>query len=370
QNKPTEGRKLVEEARSRKPKQIEFHTALAGLCLREGDSKGAFAVLQQAEQQAGDNVELRSAWAWYWVNERVAAPLPEASKALANLVQDLDKFPPEGRLRLLEEVSAACNRVGDGRQALALWDQLARQPQCQNDLRVQFGLAELALQVGDDTLVRRGLDEVQRIEGGAGTSWRLGEALRLVRRSGDAEALQAARAHLDAAAAARPGWITLHVARAELEERAGRTEPALNEYREAINRGDRSPRVVRRMVELLNKRQRFREAAQIIREMKRQAPLSEELQRLEVDVALRNHGASSPVERALDLVNPDSNGYREALWLGQVLSESGQRREQAERHLRRAVELGQNVPETWVVLVEFLAARRRFEQAEAEIAKA
>src|SRR5262249_26142230 len=180
----------------------------------------------------------------------------------------------------------------------------------------------------------------------------------------------AARAHLDAAAAARPGWITLHVARAELEERAGRTEPALNEYREAINRGDRSPRVVRRMVELLNKRQRFREAAQIIREMKRQAPLSEELQRLEVDVALRNHDASSAVQRALELVNPDSNDYRDALWLGQVLSESGQRPEQAERHLRRAVELGQNVPETWVVLVEFLAARRRFEQAEAEIAKA
>src|SRR5262249_61035114 len=113
----------------------------------------------------------------------------------------------------------------------------------------------------------------------------------------------------------------LHVARAELEERAGRTEPALNEYREAINRGDRSPRVVRRMVELLNKRQRFREAAQIIREMKRQAPLSEELQRPEVDVALRNHQASSAVQRALELVNPDSNDYRDALWLAPLPSQ-------------------------------------------------
>lgn len=370
QNNVPEARKLIEEARAKKPKQIEFHTALAGLCLRQGDPKGTLRVLEEAEKQTGDSVALRLAWVWYWVNDRIAGAQKGTSEALAKLVRDLDKFPPEGRLRLLEEVSAACNRIGDGKQALALWEQLARQPACQNDLRVQFGLAELALQIGDDGLVRRGLDEVQRIEGGQGTLWRLGEALQLIRRSGDPVALQKARAHLDAAASARPGWIAVHVARAELEERAGRTEPALNEFREAINLGDRSPRVVRRMVELLNKRQRFREAGEVIRQLKKQAPLSEELQRLEVDVALHNRESGNAVQHALELVNPDSNDYRDALWLGQVLSESGQRPEQAERHLRRAVELGQNVPETWVVLIEFLASQRHMDQAESEIAKA
>src|SRR5262249_55610650 len=156
---------------------------------------------------------------------------------------------------------------------------------------------------------------------------------------------QQARNRLDAAAAARPGWIAVHVARAELEERLGKIEQALNEYRAAINLGDRSLRVVRRMVELLNNRQRFREASEVIRQLKKQAPLSDELRRLEVAVALRNHESASAVQRALELVNPDSSDYRDVLWLGQVLSESGQRPEQAERHLRRAVELGQNVPE-------------------------
>src|SRR5262249_20638377 len=181
-------------------------------------------------------------------------------------------------------------------------------------------------------------------------------------------------------AAAGPGWIAVHVARAELEEVAAvraepkeaafRSEQALHEYREAINLGDRSPRVVRRMLELLNRRQRFREAAEVIRKLKKQAPLSEELKRLEVDIALRNHEGGNAVQRALELVNPDSNDYRDALWLGQVLKESGQRPEQAERHLRRAVELGPTVPETWLALVDFLAFQHQLEQAEAEIAKA
>src|SRR5262249_11274242 len=101
-----------------------------------------------------------------------------------------------------------------------------------------------------------------------------------------------------------------------------------------------------------------------------QAPLSDELKRLEVGIALRNHQGSSAVQRALELVNPDSNDYKDALWLGQVLKESGQRPEQAERHLRRAVELGPSVPETWIALVDFLAFQHRLDQAEAEIVKA
>jgi tetratricopeptide (TPR) repeat protein len=370
QDKQEEARRLVEEARARKPKQIEYHTVLAGLALRRNDAKAAAEILKQAEQQAGDSVELRQAWAWYLSNTRAADGTKEQLQSLVALVDDLDKFPAEGRARLLEDVSAACNRIGDGKEALTLWDQLAKQPLCRNDLRVQFGLAELALQIGDDALVRRGLDEVQRIEGGLGTLSRLGEALRLVRRVGDPAALQQAREYLDAAAAARPGWIAVHVARAELEERGGRPEQAMNEYGEAINLGDRSPRVVRRMLDLLNKRLRFREAAQVIRQLKKQAPLSEELKRLEVDIALRNHEGNNAIQRALELVNPDSNDYRDVLWLGQVLKESGQRPEQAERHLRRAVELGPNVPETWVALIEFLASQQQLEQAQAEIAKA
>jgi tetratricopeptide (TPR) repeat protein len=367
-----EARKLLEEARGRKPKQVELHTALAALCVRQGEVKTAAIVLDEAQQQAGDSAELRMARAWLWVNDRGAVKREDVSAALLELLRDREKFTPEDQLRLLEQVAGACNRLGDVKQALTLWDQLAQHPRCRNDLRVQFGLVELALQNGNDVLANRGLEEVQRIEGGQGTLWRFGEALRLIHRSqaDDQAALDQARSHLDAAASARPGWIAVHVARADLEERACRPDIALNQYWEAINLGERNPRTVRRMVELLNKRQRSRDAAQVIRTLKKKAPLSEDLRRLEVDVALRTHDAGNAVQRALELVNPDSSDYRDCLWLGQVLAESGQRPEQAERHLRRAVELAENVPETWVVLVEFLAARNRINDAVAAIEKA
>src|SRR5262249_31025916 len=96
----------------------------------------------------------------------------------------------------------------------------------------------------------------------------------------------------------------------------------------------------------------------------------EDLRRLEVAVALRMHDSNNAIERALELVKPDSTDYRDCLWLGQVLAESGQRPEQAERHLRRAVELADTLPETWVVLIEFLASRNRLDDAAAEIDKA
>jgi tetratricopeptide (TPR) repeat protein len=371
-NQLTEARKLLDEARAKKPKQIEFHTALAALCARQGESAAAEQILAEAEKQAGDSIELRLARAWHLVNDRSTAKREEASAALAGLLQNQDRFSSEDQRRLLEQVAAAYQYLGDSKQALALWDQLARQPACRNDLRVQFGLIELGLQDGNEASASRGLDEVRRIEGGQGTHWRFGEALRLLRRAqaGDAAALEQARGHLDAAASARPGWIAVHVARAELEEYAGRPEAALSQYRAAVDLGERNPRTIRRLVELYHKRQRSRDAALVIRQLKKQAPLSEDLRRLEVDVALRSHDNSNAIERALELVKPDSTDYRDCLWLGQVLAETGQRPEQAERHLRHAVELADTLPETWVVLIEFLAARNRLDDAAAEIDKA
>jgi tetratricopeptide (TPR) repeat protein len=371
-NQLDDARKLLEEARAKKPKQIEFHVALAALCTRQGDSKTAAQVLADAEKQAGDSVELRLARAWQWVTDRGTAKREETSAALAALSQNRERFSAEDQRRLLEQLAAAYQRLGDTKQALLLWDQLAQLPASRNDLRVQFGLVELGLQEGNDAIATRGLDEVRRIEGGEGTLWRFGEALRLLRRaqSGDAAAQEQARGHLDAVAGARPGWIAVHVARAQLEETAGRPDEALSQYQQAVNLGERDPRTIRRLVELYNKRQRSRDAAQVIRQLKKQAPLSEDLRRLEVAVALRTHDSSNAIERALELVKPDSNDYRDCLWLGQVLAESGQRPEQAERHLRRAVALAETLPETWVVLIEFLAARNRLDDAAAEIEKA
>jgi len=99
QNQIDEARQMVEEARERKPKQIEFHTALAGLCLRRNDPKAAAQVLKEAEQQAGDSVELRQAWAWYWSNNRGAKRVRSArrSRPRSGQIPARRPHPPAGR---------------------------------------------------------------------------------------------------------------------------------------------------------------------------------------------------------------------------------------------------------------------------------
>src|SRR5207249_5913859 len=100
---------------------------------------------------------------------------------------------------------------------------------------------------------------------------------------------------------------------------------------EVIHQGERNPRVIRRLVQLLHERRQYREAEEEIRHLQREAPLPSGLQRLAVDLCLRNQDYAGAVRLATSLVANDSPDYRDYLWLGQVLAASGQRLEEAEQ---------------------------------------
>src|SRR5262249_49510277 len=101
--------------------------------------------------------------------------------------------------------------------------------------------------------------------------------------------------------------------------------------------------------------------------LQKQAP-SADLTRLLVDISIRRQDFGSAASQALDAVPADSNNYHDHLWLGQVLATSGERAEEAEKHLRRAVELGGDKPESWLLLVQFLVNSKKREQAEGVLA--
>ena len=65
----------------------------------------------------------------------------------------------------------------------------------------------------------------------------------------------------------------------------------------------------------------------------------------------------------------DAKDYREQLWLGQVLA-TLDRRAEAEKVFRRAVELKADMPETWVHLVLFLARAKQTEAAKTVLQEA
>jgi tetratricopeptide (TPR) repeat protein len=367
---PEQAEQVLQQARDKEPKQVVLWTALATLAERQKDSTKAVQILDEAGQKVGDSVALRLAKARFWSNRKGA----EATTALLKLREGADKYTAEDQSRLWRGLAEAHYRLGDRDAARRLWEELAQQPRHKNDLRLRLLLFNLAQQSGDEATLTRLLGEIRAIEGGQGKFWRFCEATRLLGEAakGNRDVLEEARVHLDAVATRKPGWTVVLIAKARLEELRGNSEQAIANYRRAIDLGERSPRTVRQLVQLLYQRQRFDEADQEIRKLQKQSQqMSAELQRLAADVSLRNQDPIRAVEMALQAVSADSTDYRDHIWLGQVLAAGGEpRAREAEEHFRRAVELDGKAPEGWIALVRFLVGRNQTAEAEAVVARA
>ena len=58
QNKAEAAQKLLENARDKQPKKVELRVALADLALHEGQLDAARKVLDKADKELGDDVDL------------------------------------------------------------------------------------------------------------------------------------------------------------------------------------------------------------------------------------------------------------------------------------------------------------------------
>jgi tetratricopeptide (TPR) repeat protein len=345
-----QARDRLDQARDRQPSQVELWIALAHLAVSQGKPEAMLGVLDEARQQLGDRVELRLARTSYWGRRGGQ----EAPKALEQLGRDLDQFSAEDRLRLEDGLAGAFARLGDLDRAERLWTRVADQRP--DDLRTANLLLDLAFQTGDMDAVQRAVDRLRRIEGEDGTLWRYGEVgrLTLLVRRGDTKPLGAARLMLAEVARRRPEWSRVPLLEAEIAELEGNPERAIEAYVRAIDRGEREPRAIRRVVGLLNARRRFAEADRVVQKLLEQAPPSGTLGQLAAEMSLRHQDQQRALELASRAVSSDSKDYRDHLWLGQLYLATG-RRAEAGTALRRAVTLAGDAPETWVGYVEYLA---------------
>jgi cellulose synthase operon protein C len=365
--------KLEKSADDKAPRPVEVWAALAALEDSQAKPEAALALLDAAERQLGDRVELRLARARHWAGRNG----DEARKALDRLLSGADKFTAEEQQALLRGVATAYARVGATDEAQRLWDRLAEQRQ--DDLSVRIAQFDLALAAGNDAAVEPILQAMRGIEGEEGTVWRYARATHLLRtaKPGDAGALNEAEALLALVADRRPWWSRVALSQARVQDLRHKdlrkkTEAALPLYLRAIQLGERGPAVVGRAVELLSAAGRYPEAYELTRKLPREAeaPLSADLQKVVAAVSLQTgHDTERALELARKVVDRGSKDYREHLWLGRMLLLSGQRKE-AEPAFRRAVELAETTPEAWVALVEYLVGMDRKEDAEREIARA
>jgi tetratricopeptide (TPR) repeat protein len=359
------------EAEARKacaaaPKEPRYWLTLSALYERapKPDPAKAVATLDLAEKQLGDVVELRLARAAH----AVELPSAEARLQLRKLEENMDKFSVADQAKLATALAVVNYRIRQAKDALRLLRlAVERSP---SDLGIRQQFFDMAVLTGDDAAAANQVDELRRIEGEEGVMWRYEDAARKLQAAykGDASALPAARRQLAEIASRRPNWSRRLVLEGEIAELEGRTDLALENYQKAIDRGERSKRVIRRAVQFLANRRRTEEARQLLQKVIEQSSAGVgDLNRMLVEVSLSdNDSKQQSLEMVRAAVSPESKEYRDFLWLGQVLSSLGEKKE-AETAIRKALSLRQTAPECWTALVVLLADSGRKDEARAEL---
>lgn len=367
QEKYQQAEELLARAIQEKPAQeADLWVLRADLARRQKKPEQVQQILEAASKSMGDSVTLRLG------RVQMAQANPEqARQALQAAEKGMEKLPIEEQSKLLEGLAAAYFRLGDEAEARRLTERMALMPQHRGDSRLQLLLLDMALRAQDDAGVERALEALRTQENGTGTYTTYGLALREMGRARRLEssdknrdaALEEARRQLDKVARARPSWAPIHTARAEMYEIQGNLEQSIVELRQAMANGDNSPAVIQRLVRALLQRQRDNEADVELKKL--QGALiasSSELGKLAAIMALRKGDSVRAISLARNVVNGNNKDFRDQIWMARMQAAAG-KFDDAEKSLVEATKKTPNEPEPWVALVQFLAGRKREEEA-------
>jgi tetratricopeptide (TPR) repeat protein len=371
QNRLDRAEELLKQKTQERPKQVELWTALSDLYLRRKEGDKARAVLEEARNKLGDQVRVRLAWARY-----VVATEKHPAKPILSLADGAGRFSEEDQARLLSGLADAQFRADNLGAAYDLWHQLSELPSYRTNLRLRLLLFDLTLKLGNEKLMQQSLDDIRQVERSSGVFHRYGEALRLIWRARKAdaaertEALARARLLLNQVLSLRDNWPPVYLARAEVADLQGNPEQAIADLKAALEKGETSPAVLRRLADLLHRHNRAAEADQALGRLPQGLLREQGLGRLAADVAQQRGDLGRALQIARDTLNTEATkDPRDLVWLGRLLAAANKPAE-AEPKLRRAVELAPEEPETWVALAQFLAARKRRDDALAALGQA
>jgi tetratricopeptide (TPR) repeat protein len=377
-NSLAEAERLLLAARDKSPGQPELWLALTVLAQRQHQWDRAAQILDQAERKVGDSVRLRLARGLQLLEHHGK----DAAAKLRELAARPDSFSPAHRLRLRQELAVISRAAGDLPQARQLCQSACRADP--KNLELHLFLLELAYQSEDAAGMGQALQAIRGIEG-QGPHWHYGEAARLglLADKGRKELYDQALLHVATARDLRPHWPLVWLLAARLYERQGQGDLALENYRTAIDRGERSPAAIRRAMELLAERERYLEADQLLNRLEQeQVLLFSDLGRVASEISVRLNRLDRAVEIARQVAG-DSKEWRDHLWLGRLLGvlgrrakndeqleESKRRFAEAEKSLRYAIDLEPQDAATWVGLIQFFVAAGQKAQAEKVIGEA
>ena len=160
----------------------------------------------------------------------------------------------------------------------------------------------------------------------------------------------------------RAGSGRVAFAQALLLDIKGDGPEALQKYRKAVEYGENSPQALKRLLELLWAYNHVDEAAAVLQKLPKTLAAGSEIERIAADVSLRTANLADAVAHADRAIGTQSKEPRDYIWQGRVYFAAGQKTK-AETAFRKAAALRPEAPDGWLVLLQFLAATSRREEA-------
>ncbi len=380
QNRDEDAEKLLQNAHQKNPKELLFWNAMVTIAALQKKWDQAEKVLADYQQQMGDSADLRLARSEYLLTRYT----DKVGEHLKQLNEKLDAFSDADKIRLWNGLLTIARRSGDNQLIKYYVDLLAQKDV--NNLEVHFLRLEQAANNQDLAALEDALKDVVKVEGEGQPLGLFGHARLLVLKAkdGNAALLDEAIQDLLQARELRSTWSRIPLFLGTIYDQQHKLDQALKNYMLAINMGEHNPGVVRRSVQLLFQNKRYTEADKLLHQLDRlQTPFTPELTKLWVQLLIQQGEFDLAVSKARQAVSEKSNDYNEHLWLGQILGIAARRAQsqnrskdfqdlsaEAEKSLRRAVDLKSDVAETWVALVEFLSSVDKSSEAEELINKA
>lgn len=380
QDKATNAIELLQTARDRSPQDLELWIGLAAIAEQRGEWTEALRILDEAQAKNGDTVPLRLARARLLVNQRE----PNARDVVRKLAVPSPEFTTDQTVQLYSGMAGFLFVLDDFDETARLCKAVAKERS--SDLLSRLMLFDTAIRAtGPDWPNKRRLAVMSEVLqemlelGGKSSLWHYGSAVELRIRADEAQVagkpdqrskyLKEAKQHLALAGAARRAWSRVPLLMADIDMAQGDEESALENYMNAIQRGEQNPAILSRTVLLLYQRGKVKEADELIRRLDQQvrSPFSNEMVQLATEISLQLRDQ----DRAFDLT---TNRYRpkdadEHIWAGQVFAILGKLID-AENSFRKSIEIDETRPDPWVALIQFLGRTGQTEKAAAEFAKA
>jgi predicted Zn-dependent protease len=369
--------KELEAARSTFLDNVQIWVYEVTLRQMEGRRDEAFKLLDQAQKQFGDGVELRIARAGLLSSSETGPPV---AKALLELSEGSEHFSNDDRRRLLSVLAVHLEKEGDLDGAYRLCSQVAELDR--NDMPMRRHLLDLASRLGKTEEIEQYIKQIKDLEGPDGLVGQLCTAQYLILQAGrgdDKNAQDALRRrarallnvlgsrHRDSSDIPRAlAWLeeqelTQHKDDLTPEEIRAREESIISSCLEAIKLGQRDETIVRRTMQLLFQHDRGREALELLN-----IPLERQLaanlgQWVEADaVNQRDYARAEEIARKAIAAHPGD--FQERLGLVRILLASGDV-DGAETESRKAVDLVPSDPARWLSLVNVLVKSGRAEKA-------